>query len=464
MSGETGQAGAQGHLLVVDDHVEMGRMLAEPLTDAGYSVELATSGQDAIARVRARPFDAVLSDLRMEQVDGFDVLAAVHAVDAETPVLLMTAFGGVESAVEAMRRGAYHYFTKPFRLDEVLLYLGRALKDRALRAENRALRQAVREQQGFAALVGRSAPMRTLYGLIERVAHSSAPALLRGESGSGKELVARALHFEGPRRAGPFVAVNTTALPGALLESELFGHVKGSFTGATAPRRGLFVEADGGTLFLDEIGDMAPELQAKLLRVLEDHEVRAVGADSARRVDVRIVAATHQDLEARVKEGRLRQDLFYRLNVVTLRLPPLRERQEDVPLLVEHFLAAAPARNPRARVRAFTPEALAALAQLPFPGNVRELENLVERLVVLGGEEVVDLDTLRLHAPGAGEAPHPLQSAKTQLLTLRQLEGEYIAWAVAHCGGNKTRAAELLGIDVSTIHRRERERDGNAPR
>jgi len=456
---------AKGRILVVDDHVEMGRMLQEPLQDEGYTVELATGGAEAIALLRSRPFDAVLCDLRMEQVDGFDVLAAARAVEPELPVLLMTAFGNVESAVEAMRRGAWHYFTKPFRLDEVLIYLGRALEERRLREENRALRQAASGRSGLGAMVGRSASMRGLYELVEHVAHSSAPVLLRGESGSGKELVARALHSEGPRAAQPFVAVNCTALPHALLESELFGHVKGAFTGATTPRRGLFVEADQGTLFLDEIGDMPAELQAKLLRVLEDGEVRAVGADASRTVDVRIIAATHQELEARVREGRFRADLFYRLNVVTLRIPSLRERREDIPLLVEHFIARAQGRNPRSKVTGLSPEVVAALGAMPWPGNVRELENLVERLVVLVPRETVELADLRLHAPVASTEAHPLAAAQQELWPLRQLEGEYISWVVAHCGGNKTRAAEILGIDVSTIHRREREKgSGNSPR
>ena len=458
---------AKGHILVVDDHVEMGRMLADPLTDEGYTVDLATSGKGAIELVRSRLFDAVLCDLRMEEVDGFDVLAAVHAHDAQLPVLIMTAFGGVESAVEAMKRGAYHYFTKPFRLDEVLLYVGRAISSRRLLEENRALRQAASDRSSFAALVGRSPLMRQLYELLERVAESSSPALIRGESGAGKELVARALHFQGLRKEGPFVAVNCTALPNALLESELFGHVRGSFTGATAPRRGLFLEADRGTLFLDEIGDMAPELQAKLLRVLEGGEVRAVGSDTSRTVDVRIVAATHQDLETRVREGKFRADLFYRLNVVTLNVPSLRHRREDIPLLVEHFVAQSRRRNPRARVTHLAPEALALLVDQEWPGNVRELENLIERLVVLGSQEVADLPMLQQHAPSLTLAgpPNPLAAAQRDLWTLKHLESEYIAFVVGQCGGNKTRAAELLGIDVSTIHRRERERgDGKSPR
>ena len=459
---------SEPHVLVVDDHVEMGRMLQDPLQDAGYRVDLAASGAEAQALLRTRVYDAVLTDLRMAEVDGLDVLEAAHRADPDLPVLVMTAFGGVESAVEAMKRGAFHYLTKPFRLDEVLLYLGRALEARALRSENRALRRETQAHaDGLGGLVGSSPAMRALYAQVQRLAPAAAPVLVRGESGSGKELVARALHSEGPRAGRPFVAVNCTALPQALLESELFGHVKGAFTGATGVRRGLFVEADGGTLLLDEMGDMPAELQAKLLRVLEDGEVRAVGADATRTVDVRVVAATHQDLEARIHDGRFRADLFYRLNVVSLHVPPLRERREDVPALAEHFLARAREKNPHSPVRRFAPEALAALAALPWPGNVRELENLVQRLVLLGARDVVDLDALRLHAPTVADpaaAPSPLARALTpgaeDVVPLRQLESDYIAWVVARCGGNKTRAAELLGIDVSTIHRRERERGG----
>ncbi|MFB1478869.1 sigma-54-dependent transcriptional regulator [Corallococcus sp. RDP092CA] len=455
---------SSARILVVDDHEEMGQMLKEPLTDAGYRVDLSTSGADAIAQLKARVYDVILCDLRMEEVDGLDVLAAARRHDPELPVLLMTAFGAVESAVEAMKRGAWHYLTKPFRLDEVLLHVGRALETRRLRSEHRDLKRQVVQRNGMGALLGHSVPMRTLYELIDRVAASEAPVLIRGESGSGKELVARALHSEGPRSQAPFVAVNCTALPHALLESELFGHIKGAFSGATTTRRGLFVEADEGTLFLDEIGDMPAELQAKLLRVLQDGEVRAVGADGSRKVDVRILAATHQDLDARVKEGRFRADLFYRLNVVSLRVPPLRERTEDIPKLAEHFVAQARARNPRSPVTTLSPEVVATLTRMPWPGNVRELENLVERLVVLGAQPTVDLAQLRLHTSDGAPEAHPLAAAHGQVVPLRQLEGEYIAWVVARCGGNKTRAAELLGIDVSTIHRRERTDSGVSQR
>ncbi|HEY8209495.1 MAG TPA: sigma-54 dependent transcriptional regulator [Myxococcaceae bacterium] len=451
---------SEPRVLVVDDHVEMARLLGDQLGELGYRVTTATSGGEAVDALRSAPFDVVITDLRMEKTDGFDVLQAALEVDPSLPVLIMTAFGAIDTAIEAIKRGAYHYLTKPFRLEEVRVYVERALQERRVRSEWRSLRQIAGQRSSLASMLGRGAAMQALFQLVERVRHSEAPVLIRGESGTGKELVARALHFEGPRRAGPFVPVNCTALPPTLLESELFGHVRGSFTGASAPRRGLFVEADGGTLFLDEIGDMAPELQSKLLRVLEDGEIRPVGADAPRKVDARIVAATHQDLEAHVREGRFRADLFYRLNVVPIAVPPLRDRLEDLPLLVAHFLEQARQRTPRALLEGFTDDAMRALAVHRWPGNVRELENLVERLVVVSGSARVERAEVEAHlARSLGAAPHPLATAGKELVTLRRLEDDYIAWVVAQCGGNKTRAAEILGIDVSTIHRRDRERE-----
>jgi two-component system response regulator HydG len=298
--------------------------------------------------------------------------------------------------------------------------------------------------------------MRSLYDLVDRVAPSPAPVLIRGESGTGKELVARAIHQAGPRSAQPFVAINCTALPEALLESELFGHQRGSFTGATAARAGLFVEASGGTLFLDEIGDMVPALQAKVLRAIQFGEVRPVGSDEARHVDVRVIAATHQDLEARVRSGQLRADLYYRLNVVPLAVPALRERAEDVPMLIEHFLARARARNPHSPVEQFAPDLVSALAAARWPGNVRELENLVERVVVIATTPVVGTSEVRAMAPGVFEDASAFRVDDDNMPPLRQMEDRYIAWVLSRCDGNKTRAAEILGVDVSTIHRRLR--------
>jgi two-component system response regulator HydG len=440
-------------ILIVDDHREMVELLRDQLTDAGYLIEVALSGEEALAKARTQLPDAVITDLRMEKVDGFDVLDGMKALDATIPVFIMTAFGGIESAIEAIKRGAYHYLTKPFRLKEVTLYLERALAERQLRKENVALRRVAAERSSLGAMVGRSKPMQALYSSIERVAQSQAPVLIRGESGVGKELVARAIHFQGPRKEKPFIPVNCTALPEALLESELFGHVKGAFTGANITRRGLFFEADGGTLFLDEIGDMPPNLQSKILRVLEDGEVRAIGSDSPRTVDVRILSATHQDLEKR--SGSFRPDLFYRLNVVPLWVPSLSERPEDIPLLVAHFIEAAKKRNPGSKVECFSQDAIALLTRSSWPGNIRELENIVERLVIMTTKSTVEPPDLEPHIRRPAESD-PLAALKQKLVTLRQVESEYIAFVIAHCGGNKTRAAEILGVDVSTIHRRER--------
>ncbi len=443
-------------VLIADDHVEMARLLGDKLREEGWKPRVVDSGRAAIEALGTAVPDLVITDLRMAEVDGLDVLDAVRATDPEVPVIIMTAFGAIETAIEAMKRGAWHYVVKPARLDELALHAHRAFEHRTLRRVNRQLRDETRSS--MASLIGKSTVMRQLYALVERVALASAPVLIRGESGSGKELVARALHDTGPRRDRPFLAINCTALPEALLESELFGHTRGAFTGATSARSGLFVEASGGTLFLDEIGDMAPALQAKLLRVVQQGEVRPVGSDESRAVDVRLVAATHQDLEQRVADGRFRQDLFYRLDVVPLVIPALRDRLDDVPMLVEHFLARARARNPHSPVAHFAPDVVTAFTRYPWPGNVRELENLVERLVVIGTTEEIGLAELATIAPSIHGNQERFSLPRDRLATLRELEEEYIAWVVERCGGNKTRAAEVLGIDPSTIHRRSRPR------
>jgi two-component system, NtrC family, response regulator HydG len=444
---------SKARILIVDDSLELARVLQDQLVDAGYAVDVAGSGEEGVAIAQKRIVDVVLTDLRMEKVDGFDVLQAIRAIDPTVPVMIMTAFGAIDNAIEAIKRGAYHYLTKPFPLSEVLVWVERALEDRRLKERNRA--RTIADERALS-MVAASAPMLALNELIVRAASADAPALIRGETGSGKELVARSLHRHSARREQPFIAVNCAAVPETLLESELFGHVRGAFSGATTARPGLFVEADGGTLFLDEIGDMPAGLQAKLLRALEGGEVRAVGADASRRVDVRVITATHQDLEQRVREGHFRADLFFRIDVVRIRVPPLRERPEDIPLLVDHFLVRARAVSPTARVVRFAPELLSALQRYHWPGNVRELENLVARLVIASGKETADMEDLEAYGPANLAERSPLADAKRRLMTLKELENEYIAWTIQHCGGNKTRAAEILGIDVSTIHRREK--------
>jgi two-component system response regulator HydG len=448
---------SKGSVLVVDDALEMATTIVEFLEKHGFKAEARDSAAAAVERFRNGPTDVVLTDLRMKGMDGMDLLRAVREIDADVPVIIMTAFGAVESAVEAIQRGAYHYVTKPFKLDVVRVVIERALSERAMRTENEILRRTVRATQSTGTLIGRSAGIRAVSELVRRVAASDAPVLVLGETGTGKELVARAIHDEGPRKAAPFVAVNCAALPEALLESELFGHVRGAFTGATQTRRGLFLEANGGTLLLDEIGEMPLALQAKLLRVLETGEIRSVGSDTARKTDVRIVAATNRDLPTSVREARFRQDLYFRLNVVPVAIPPLRERKEDIPLLLEHFLRRSRERLPTTPVKSIRPDAAAALEAYPWPGNIRELENLVERWVITGQQEEVGLDEVR---GGLGNWDDPTHAAKRDLLPLHVVEQQYIEWVMERVGGNKTRASEILQIDPSTIYRRGRQGKG----
>jgi two-component system response regulator HydG len=442
-------------VLVVDDVPAMAETVGRYLESHGFEVETVSGGAEALARFSTDPADAVITDLRMSVVDGLDVLDAIRRTAPQVPVVIMTAFGAIESAIEAMRRGAYHYVTKPFQLEMIRLLMDRACNESALRRENEQLRRAVRDRFSTTSLLGDSGPMRRLRALIERVAAVPSPVLVMGETGSGKELAARAIHAEGARAARPFVAVNCAALPEALLESELFGHARGAFTGATQARRGLFAEADEGTLFLDEIGDMPLPLQAKLLRVLQSGEVRPVGTENVRTVDVRCIAATHHDLDALVAAGRFRQDLFFRLNVLRVRVPPLRERPDDVAALVEHFLARSRTRAPDSPVRGVAADALRALTEYPWPGNVRELENIVERLVVTGTGAQIDLASVR-EMLGPARPADQLDALLANPIPLAELEDRYLAGVLERVGGNKARAAEILGIDLSTIYRRVR--------
>jgi len=363
-------------------------------------------------------------------------------------VIVMTAFSAVESAIESIRQGAFHYLTKPFKLDELVLFLDRALEDTRLRREAAALRHTLRERFGLANVIGQSEAMRSLVDLVGRVAQASTAVLLTGETGTGKGLIAHAIHAQGARASAPFVAVNCAALPENLLESELFGHVKGAFTGAAANRSGLFADADGGTLFLDEIGEIAPALQAKLLRVLESGTVRPVGANKERAVDVRILAATHRDLHERVASGAFREDLLYRLDVVSIEIPPLRHRQGDIPMLLAHFLERARAKHPESPVRGFSKAALERLLDHRWPGNVRELEHLVERVVLLGRGSEVELEELP-RTVGKSSALAP--AFQGEILPLRELQRRYAAWAFETAGGKRMLTAEKLDIDIKTL-------------
>jgi two-component system response regulator HydG len=438
-------------VLVVDDNASMAETVADGLAGHGFDAVAVASGATAAERLRAETFDALVTDLRMPGEDGLELLSLSRSLAPERPVIVMTAYSAIDTAVESIRRGAYHYITKPFKSEELALFLGRALDQARLVREASALRKALGERFAAKNIVGATGGMREVCELVERVADADAPVLVVGETGTGKGLVARAIHAEGRRARAPFVTVNCAALPEALLETELFGHVKGAFTGATQSRAGIFVEADGGTLFLDEIGEMSPALQAKLLHVIESGEVRAVGASKDRRVDVRVVAATHQDLRERVSAGAFREDLLYRLDVVTLELPPLRRRKGDLPALIEHFFAAAKARHPRSPVQRLAPDALARLVAHAWPGNVRELEHVLERAVLLGkGEAAGEADLpATVREPDAASAA----SFRGHVLPLREMTRRYVAWAFDELGGQKTLAAETLGIDVKTLRK-----------
>ena len=446
-------------VLVVDDVVDMAETVAMDLEAAGFETAVADSGQAAVAMFQKDPADVVVTDLRMKNVDGLDVLDGVKRIDPEVPVVLMTAFGGVESAVEAMRRGAYHYVTKPFELNALRALVERASRERTLARENVLLRRNLRSNLSARQILGNSPPMQQLRALVERVASAASPALISGETGTGKELVALAIHADGPRGDRPFVALNCAALPEHLLESELFGHARGAFTGAAQARRGLFVEAEGGTLFLDEVGDLPQPLQGKLLRVLQSGEVRPVGSEAVRTVDVRCIAATHKDLGQLVEKGLFREDLFFRLDVLRVPVPALHERAEDIPLLVEHFLRKSLDRSPRSVLQGFEPEALDHLMAFRWPGNVRQLENLVERLVVTAQVPFARLADVQGALGPGGRDQDPVSLLVQRPLTLGDLSDRYIAAILQKVGGSKQKAADILGVDPSTLYRREKTRE-----
>jgi two-component system response regulator HydG len=439
---------ALGRVLVVDDHLSMAETIADGLVGLGYEAVALASGAEAVRALETGRFDALVTDLRMPAVDGLQLLAASRQLDPGRPVIVMTAFSAVDSAIESIRQGAYHYMTKPFKVAELALFLAKALDDARVRREAATLRRALRDRFGLSNLIGSSGAMEEVCDLVTRVADTAAPVLVLGETGTGKGLVARALHACGQRSAGPFVAVNCAALPENLLESELFGHVKGAFTGATMTRAGLLEEANGGTLFLDEIAEMTPALQAKMLHVLESGVVRPVGSNHERRVDVRIVAATHRDLRKRVTEGTFREDLLYRLDVVTIELPPLRHRREDIPLLVDHFLRKAREKHARSPAERLAPAALAKMMAHAWPGNVRELEHVIERAVILAREATIAASDLPASVGTSEATPIDFGAA---VLPMREMQRRYAHWAYERLGGRKVMTAETLALDFKTL-------------
>jgi len=440
--------GPQGKVLVVDDQRNMRTTTALVLRAGGYAVIEAEDGAAALQRLAGEVFDVVLTDVRMGAVDGMEVLRAALEAAPTTQVIVMTAFGTIESAVEAIRRGAYDYLPKPFKENELLLRVGKAVEKRRLLGEVSLMAGEFKARYGLDHIVGRSEPLRELLSRVTRVAPTDATVLVAGESGTGKELVARAIHASSRRSQKPFVPVNCAAITETLLESELFGHARGAFTGATRSRRGLFEEASGGTLFIDEISETAPGFQAKLLRAIQEGEIRRVGESLPVRVDVRVIAATNRDLKAAVAERRFREDLFYRLHVVPLRVPPLRERREDIPLLAEHFLAAFFKRTGLRRTLA--PEAMKKLTTHGWPGNVRELENMIEQAAALSASPVLGPDDIRFDAAVPAEAP----LVATLADAVEAAERRTIEAALARCGGDLGEVARRLGVSSTTLWRK----------
>jgi two-component system, NtrC family, response regulator AtoC len=454
-------------ILVIDDDAASRGLMEQILAEDGHAVVSASDGREAITlleqeQARGEEFDAVVSDIHMVEADGLEVLGWVRKHAVETPVLLVTAFGNVDGAVDAIRRGAYDYISKPYDIGAIKLTVDRALRHRSLATENRRLKREIRERYALQNVVGRSEAMLQVYKTAARVALTDATVLVVGESGTGKELVARAIHNASARSNGAFVAVDCGAIAEGVLESELFGHARGSFTGATGARKGLFEEATGGTLFLDELGDVGPRVQGQLLRVLQEGEIRRVGESQPLKVDTRVVAATNKDLAQEARAGRFREDLYYRLNVVTIQLPPLRERREDIPLLAEHFAT----RYAGARGASITTAAREAMLAYDWPGNVRELENAVARALALNPSGTILVDDLPAamrspqKRPAAGtpaSSPAPLAPGSDPLLAgrppLDEMSRRYAALVLKEQGGNKTRAAEALGIDRKTLSR-----------
>jgi two-component system NtrC family response regulator len=466
---EAGEGRVRGRLLVVDDEEPQRVMLGNILERSGFEVESASDGGEALALLEDNAYDLLLTDQRMPKMDGLELLERVRKLSPRMPVVLMTAFGTVSTAVEAMKRGAADYLTKPFERDELLLVIEKVMRQRRLEDEVASLRGVLKERYRLDNIIGASPAMQQVFSLIERVSCTDVPVLISGESGTGKELVARAIHENGSRAKGPFVGLNCAAVPETLLESEFFGHERGAFTGATRAHAGRFEQADGGTLFLDEIGAMRVDLQAKLLRAIQEGEVQRLGGTAARKVDVRILAASCEDLEQAIRRKSFREDLYYRLNVVPIPLPALRDRTGDIPLLVDRFLSSSAKKLGRGTI-SITPRALERLQLHAWPGNVRELENCIERMMVLARRERLDVEDLPpTVAKGADAASGDVAGFElpAQGVALPELERHLIRQALERSRGQLRPAAQLLGISYKTLqyrarkHGLERDKFGN---
>lgn len=440
-------------ILVVDDEANLRHLLQVVLGKQGYSVDMASDGDEALRMCLATDYDFILCDIRMPILDGPEFLRKASDAGIGGTIIMMSAYGTVDTAIECMKMGAYDYISKPFKNDEIVLVLKKAEERERLKAENRQLRENLKQEYSFANIIGKTSRMRQIFSLIEKVCDFKTSVLVLGESGTGKELIARAIHFNSNRKNGPFVAVNCGAIPESLMESELFGHVKGAFTDAVGDKAGLFEQADGGTLLLDEIGEMPLFLQVKLLRALQEGEIRPVGATAAKEVDVRVVSATSRNLTEEVSAGRFREDLYYRINVFTIKVPPLRERAEDVPLLANHFLRKYAATLGKSNVR-FSVDFMTRLMDYAWPGNVRELENCIERGLVLCEGDCIGIESLPDKFTRKREGSDTDDPAPDGLSLKRageQLERDYIRRALEKTGGNRTHAAKLLEISLRAL-------------
>lgn len=446
-----------GKILVVEDQDAMRESLVIAFKDEGYQVEGVASGEEAIQRLGNNVYDLVVTDLKMKKVDGLEVLKAVKAANSSTEVVLITAYGTISTAVQAIRDGAYDYVTKPFRHQEILKVAKKALEKKVLKDRVRYLEGEIRDKYRFEGIVGNSNAMLEVLKVTSHVCRTESTVLITGESGTGKELIARAIHYNSPRKDAPFVVINCGALPENLQESELFGHVKGSFTGAVKDKMGLFQQAQKGTILLDEIGETLPSTQVKLLRFLQDGEIRPVGGNKAMYVDTRIIAATNENLEKAVESGRFRKDLFYRINVIRIHIPPLRERREDIPLLVEYFLEKILEKLNKGK-KTLSNEAMSALSNYDWPGNIRELQNIIERAVALSRNEVINAEELPIPVDEfVTLTKNPLEHEKKRSLivtTLSEQEKNAIIEALNKYGGNQTKVAKVLGISTTTLWRK----------
>jgi len=443
------------HILVVDDEPGMREFLEIMLTKEGYGVSIARNGEEAIEKLRKESFDLAIVDIQMPGINGIEVLRNVQEKNYDTTIIMITAFASHESAIEAMKLGAYDYITKPFKIDEIKLVIKKSLDKKVLEQENTRLKKELESKYGFENIIGTSTEIQKVFLLISRVSELKVNVLITGESGTGKELVARAIHYSGNRKDGPFIAINCGAIPETLIESELFGHAKGAFTGAVRDKKGLFEEANGGTIFLDEIGDLPIHLQVKLLRVLEEKKVRPLGKTDSANIDVRVISASNKNLEQEMMDNKFREDLYYRLNVIMVALPPLRERKDDIPMLALHFVNKF-ASEMNKKITGISIEALEELEKYHYPGNIRELENIIARCVALETEEMIKKDSLpKLNTEGEYiDLTDTLNANDSIDSVLGDVEKQIIEKSLKSSRGNKTEAAKMLGITLRSLRYR----------